>query len=198
MHWCTTLELADASVRLDRLTRSRFSRRNLLAIEVRHEASIASTNKIARAAERVDLTCTAEELLASSGGGRILNSEQAASSRSIFDRCNHAGERVALSENLSASRDLEGVAAVVLPVVVDGMQDSVTSNLRSATRSTVDVVTLEGDRVLGASKVESPILVVVTGSRPVRQAIDLVVRDGDAARSDFAQDDVLAADQRRL
>jgi hypothetical protein len=193
-----TLELAKTSACLDSLARSRLGRRDLLTVEVRHEAGIAGTNKLARAAERVDLTRTAKELLATRGRGRVQDSEQATSSRSILDRCSHARERVAFSKDLSASGNLEGVAAVVLPVVVDGVQDGVAGNLRSATRSTVDVVALEGNTILSAGEVESPVLVVVACGRPVRQTINLVVGDGNATGSNFAENDVLAADQRCL
>lgn len=166
-----------------------------MAIEVSHEASIAGANKFARAAERVDLTCTSNELLATRGGSGILDSEEATSGRSVLDRSFDTGERIALSENLSASRDLESMTGVVLPVVVDRVQHGVTSNLGSATRSAVDVVALEGDGVLGASEVKGPVLMAIAGSRPVRCAINLVVGDGDTTGSNLAQNDVLTTDQ---
>jgi hypothetical protein len=124
-----------------------------------------------------------------------LDSEEATSGRSVLDRSFDTGERIALSEDLSTSGDLEGMAGVVLPVVVDGMQDGVASNLGSATRSAVDVVALEGDGVLGASEVKGPVLMAITGSRPVRCAINLVVGDGNTTGSDLAHNDVLTTDQ---
>ena len=108
-------ELAKTSACLDRCTRSRLCRSDLLAIEVGHEGSIAGANKLAGAAEHVDLTRTAKELLASRGGSGVLDGEEATSGRGVLNRSFDTGERIALSENLSASRDLEGVASVVLP-----------------------------------------------------------------------------------
>lgn len=90
------------------------------------------------------------------------------------------------------------MAAVVLPVVVDGMQDGVASDLGSATRCAVDVVALECDGVLRASEVECPVVVVIAGSRPVRCAVDLAVGDSDTTGSGLAKNDVLTTDQRRL
>lgn len=103
IHWRVASELAETSACLDSGTRSHLGRSDLLTIEVRHEASIASANKLARAAEGVDLTCTAEVLLARRGGSGVLDGENATSSRGILDRRFHAGEYIALSENLSAS-----------------------------------------------------------------------------------------------
>jgi hypothetical protein len=191
-------ELAEPSTSLNGLSRSSLSSSNLLAIEVRHEASITGTNKLARAAESVDLTRTTKELLARRSSSRIQNGEQAATSRSVLDGRFHAGEHVALGKNLGAGGDLEGVSAVVFPVVVDGVQDGVACNLGSAAGSSMDVVALEGDGILRAGEVESPVLVLIAGGGPVGKTINLVVRDGHAAGSDLAQDDVLTADQGSL
>lgn len=160
-------KLANTSTGLDSFARSSICSSNRLAIKVRHKACVAGANKIARAAEGIDLARTAKVLRTGRSGGGILDSEKAASSRSILDRCHYAGERVALGKNLSTSGDLERVAAVVLPVVVHGMQDGVTSDLRSAARGTVDVVALEGDGVLRTSEVERPVMVVVACGRPI-------------------------------
>ena len=75
------------------------------------------------------------------------------------------------------------------------MQDGVASNLRSATRGAMDVITLEGDGVLGASEVKSPVLVAIAGSRPVGCSINLVVGDGHTTGGGLAENNVLTTDQ---
>jgi hypothetical protein len=191
-------ELAEPSTSFNSLGRSSLGSSNLLAIEVRHKASITSTNKFTRAAESVDLTRTAKELLARRSSSGIQDCEQAATSRSVLNGRFHTGEHVALSKDLGSGGDLEGVSAVVFPVVVDSVQHSVACNLRSAAGGSMDVIALEGDGILGAGEVEGPVLVLVAGGRPVGETVDLVVRDGHAAGSDLAQDDVLTADQGSL
>lgn len=103
IHQRVASELAETSACLDSRARSRLGRSDLLTIEVRHEASIASASKFARATEGVELTCTAKVLLARRGGRGILDGEEATSSRSILDWRFHAREYITLSENLSAS-----------------------------------------------------------------------------------------------
>lgn len=56
-------------------------------------------------------------------------------------------EDVALSKNHTAVGDLEGVARVVVPVVVDGVEKGVARDLGSTTGGLVDVVVLEGDQL---------------------------------------------------
>jgi hypothetical protein len=58
----------------------------------------------------------------------------------------------------------------------------------------VDVVTLQGDHVVGAVKENAPIVMSITGGRVVRGTIDIAVGYGDAVVSLGAEDNVLATD----
>ena len=75
-------------------------------------------------------------------------------------------EDVALGENVATSTDVESVAAVGVPVVVDGVEKSVAADLGGAAGCVVDVVALEGDEIAAAGEVERPVVVVVAGGGP--------------------------------
>lgn len=62
----------------------------------------------------------------------------------------------------------------------------------------MDVVLLEGDHVVAAGEVESPVVVTVAGGGPGGRAVNLVVGDGDTVRGAVAENNVLAADQGGL
>lgn len=59
------------------------------------------------------------------------------------------------------------MAAVVVPVVVDGVEDGVALDFGGAAGGRVDVVVFEGDHVVRAGEVEGPVLVAVAGGRVV-------------------------------
>lgn len=59
------------------------------------------------------------------------------------------------------------------------MQQGVTLDLGRTATGVVDVVTLHGDHVAGASEVDAPVVVAVAGSRVVRDTIDVGVGNGD-------------------
>ena len=59
----------------------------------------------------------------------------------------------------------------------------------------MDVVALEGDHVVAAGEIDSPVVVAVAGSGPGGGAVDLVVGDGDTTGSLLAEDNVLAGNQ---
>lgn len=84
---------------------------------------------------------------------------------------------------------------VGVEVVVDSVEESVTSNLGRAAGGVVDVVALEGDHVVGAGEVHAPVVVGVAGSRPGGGTVDFVVGDGDTAGSGVTEDNVLTGDQ---
>lgn len=54
------------------------------------------------------------------------------------------------------------LAVNVVPVIVHCVQDSIALDLGRATRSVVDVVALEGDHVVGAGEVKSPVVTSIT------------------------------------
>ena len=62
----------------------------------------------------------------------------------------------------------------------------------------MDVIALEGDQVVGAGEVETPVVVAVAGGGPRGRAIYLSVGDSDAIRSLVSQHDVLTANKRCL
>lgn len=65
----------------------------------------------------------------------------------VLDRRVDVLEDVSLGEDHAAGVDLEGVARVVVPVVVDGVEDGVAGDLGAAAGGVVDVVVLEGDEL---------------------------------------------------
>jgi hypothetical protein len=90
------------------------------------------------------------------------------------------------------------VTDVIIPEVVDYVDDGVASELGRAALGVVDVVVLESDCVLGAGQVNGPVVVGVTASGPLGLAVDEVVGDCDAGVFSVAGDDVLASDERCL
>jgi len=90
------------------------------------------------------------------------------------------------------------VADVVIPEVVDHMDDGVASELGRAALGVVNVVVLESDCVLGAGQVNGPVVVSVTASGPLGLAVDEVVGDRDAGVFGVAGHNMLASDERCL
>lgn len=78
------------------------------------------------------------------------------------------------------------------------MQNRVTLNLGGAAASVVDVVALEGDKVVVAIEVDAPVVVAVAGGGVVGFTVDEGIGDGDAVVFLGAEDDVLAADALSL
>lgn len=78
--------------------------------------------------------------------------------------------------------------------VTYSVQKSVTLDLRGTAGGLVDVVTLHGDEVARAVKVDTPVVVAVTGGGVVAGAVDEAVGDGHALGGVGAEDDVLATD----
>lgn len=103
-------------------------------------------------------------------------------------------EHVALGKHIAALTDLESVAGVVVPVVVDSVQNGVALDLGRAAGSVVDVVSFHGDQVVAAVEVDAPVVVGVAGGGVVGHAVDVVVGQGNAVGRRGAEDVVLAAD----
>lgn len=200
------LDLSNTGAALDSLGRSLVSRSSLDAAKVRQEARVGSTSEIARVGKSVDSASAANVLLASSSSGAVVDGEQAAAGGGVLDGRLDAGESVSLGEDLGAGGDLEGVAGVVLPVVVDSVQQGVASDLRGAAGRAVDVVAFESDLILCAafelvmystcpinrcnipSEVQCPVLVAITCCRIVAGAVDLTVGNRNTAGGDLAED----------
>jgi hypothetical protein len=192
------LDLAETSVlgNAGDNTRSSSGRSNVLALEVGNEASRAHAVESTRAAESVDLASTAQSGRASGVGRGAGSSEDLSARGAGVDGRGDVLESVALGDDGGAGADLEGVAAVGVPVVVDGVEESVAGDLGAATAGVVDVVALEGDHVVGAGEVHGPVVVAVAGGGPGGGAVDFVVGDGDTVAGGVAENDVLTADLR--
>lgn len=65
------------------------------------------------------------------------------------------------------------MTTVVVPVVVDGVKQSVTLDFGGATAGLVDVVVLEGYFVVRAVEVKSPVLMTIAGGAVIAGAIDV-------------------------
>ena len=87
------------------------------------------------------------------------------------------------------------MADVVIPEVVDDVDDGVASELGRATLSVCNVVVLERDGILGASQVHCPVVVGVAAGGPLGVAVDEVVGDRDAGVFGVTSDDVLASNE---
>lgn len=118
------------------------------------------------------------------------------SSNTSLNRSINILENIALSKDISTSGNLKSVVAVVIPVVVDSVKKSVTSNLWCTTGGSVDVVTLKSNQIRRASEVHVPVMVSITSSRPGGNTVDVVVGDGNTTRSGVSEDDVLTTDER--
>jgi hypothetical protein len=165
---------------------------NGLALEVVKEASVGAT-KSTRAAEAVELTVAAKS--SSTRRTRGGNTEELALVTLGVDRELDVLEDVTLSEN-RARVDLESVVRDIVEEVVDSVEESVAGDLGTTAGNSVDVVVLEGDEIVGAGKVESPVVVVVAASRPAGGTVDLAVGDGDTVAGVVAEDNVLTTDER--
>ena len=67
--------------------------------------------------------------------------------------------------------------------------------MRRPPRYVVEPVAGESVRVRLANEQHGPVVLAVAPGRPLRHAVELVVRDGDCARGAPARDDHLAADE---
>ena len=122
------------------------SRSDILALEVGQEVGVAA-RKGARASEAVDLASVAEVRRADGVSRGARAGEELAGEAGGLDRSNDVLEDVALGDGLAARVDLEGVAGVVVPVVVDGVEEGVAGDLGGAAGGVEDVVVLEGDEL---------------------------------------------------
>lgn len=163
---------------------------DILAIELAEEISVGLV-KGARAAESVHLTNTAKVV----GASLVRRLGRRSESLAIDGVLNNSGnvlEDVSFSKNIATLTDLKGVAGVVLPVVVDGVQQGVTLDLRATAASLVDVVTLHGNHVIRSIEVDTPVVVSVAGSGVVGFTVDEGVADCHAVVGLGAEDNVLA------
>ena len=97
--------------------RSNSGRSNVLALEVGNEVGRANAVEATRAAESVDLASTAQARRA--GRATVAGSEDLAAAGTCINRVRDVLEDVAFGDDGGAGADLEGMARVGVPVVVD-------------------------------------------------------------------------------
>lgn len=168
-------------------------RRNVLAAEIGEEAG-RSSRQGAGAAVGIDLAYVSEVGGASCVGGAIWRGEHEACDGRVLGG-DDVLEDVALGDDHGARVNLKGVARVGVPVVVDGVEESVAGHLGATARGMVDIVVLEGDEIGGTGEVEAPVVMAVAGGRPGGGTVDLAVGDCHAVGGAVAEDEVLAADE---
>lgn len=188
------LELALASVGHDPpgdvLSKVRTS--DVLARELRDDGGI-SLAEGARAAEGVDLASTAENRLALLVGGGIRGAEELSADGRLNGGINVL-ESVTLGEDVATGTNLEGVALDVVEVVVNGVEKGVALDLGHTAGGVVEVVALQGDHVVRAIKVDTPVVVAVAGSGVVGATVDKGVGDSDTVVGLGTEDNVLTGD----
>lgn len=140
--------------------------------------------------ETVDLAVVSEVLGASSVRGGGWGSEEFTSNWGLSNNWDVL-KNVALSDDVSTGTDFERVSGVVVPVVVDSVEDGVTLNLGGSSRGVVDVVTLHGDHVVGSIKVDSPVVVTIISSRVIRETVDVVIGESNTVANERTENDVL-------
>ena len=152
----------------------RRSSHNCLPTEQAHHASV-STGKASTAAQHIPLAVVSEVSLA--GGAGSSRSKQLAGvgeKRSL-----DVVEGVSFGDDVDARADVEGVAGVGVPVVVDGVEERARGDLGGTARGVVDVVVCEGDLIIRSCEIDCPIMMVITGSGPGGGAVEFGVGDGD-------------------
>lgn len=144
------LQITLASVGLDGRSqaRGRLSRSNILAVEVNQEAGVGSASEVAGRSESVQHAVVAKVRVANLVGAGAGRGEDAAVDRALLNRVVDVLEDVALCDDLGAAADFESVALDLVPVVVDGVEESVAANLGSTSGSVVDVVVLHRHQII--------------------------------------------------
>lgn len=187
---------------------------NGLALELAEKAGVSAVHG-AGTTESVEMAGAAEVGLALSVGVGIRGAEESAVLR--LDDGVNVLEDVALSEDVAALADLEGVAVEVVEEVVDlvsfvskvqsiwdrlrgiegrgpayGVEESVALDLGHTTAQVVEVVAHKSHHVVGAVEVHTPVVVSVASSGPVGAAVNQVVRDSNAVVGLGTENNVLA------
>lgn len=122
------LDGTETGTGLNRVDRRVSGRRgNVLALEVGQEISRAAREG-SRAPKAVDLASVAEIGGAGRVGAGAWAGEELAGEAGL-DGCSDVLEDVALGHNLGASADLEGMTGIIVPVVVDCVEEGVAADL---------------------------------------------------------------------
>lgn len=107
----------------------------------------------------------------------------------------NVSEDIALEDAASCSlATLDSVAVVVMPDVIDGVEESASRQGGRATSCAGDVVAFHRYLVAFADHFEGPVVVAVAAAGGEgRLSVDVVVRERDAGAGIVAEDVVLAA-----
>ncbi|KAI6773128.1 hypothetical protein HG530_004086 [Fusarium avenaceum] len=117
---------------------------DILALKVGQEIGVTA-RKCARASKAVNLASVAEIGRADSVGRSARAGEELAGEAGGLEGSNNVLEDITFSNDLATGANLESVAGVVIPVVVDSVEESVSTDLRGTAGRLVDVVVLEGN-----------------------------------------------------
>lgn len=108
---------------------------------------------------------------------------------------------VALEKRPDVGAGVKDVAANVLEVVVDGVEEDLAvagAHVRRAAGDVVDPVAGEGVEILLANEQHRPVVLSVARRRPLRDTVELVVGDGHMAGGAPSRHNHLAADEGEL
>jgi hypothetical protein len=107
-------------------------------------------------------------------------------------------EDVPFGNNHTTSSIIEGMARVGIPVVVDGMEQGVATDLGAAARGVVNIVTLHCDQIVGSGQVHGPVVMAIAGRGPACRAIEFVVGECHSVGGSIAGNEHLAANERHF
>ena len=169
------------------------SSRDVLAAKAGQDAGVGA-GKSARGSICVHLASMTEVGHALCVGGSAGGSVHLATKTRLHGRDNVLKD-IAFRDDLGACITLEGVLAVGVEVVADGVEERVAGDLGGTSRGVVDVVALERYKVIGAGEIHTPVMVAVTRRRPRGGSVDLAVGNGDAVGGAVTEDDVLTSNQ---
>jgi hypothetical protein len=136
-----------SDIRLD--LGSRLSSCNNSTREFAKQISIALT-KSTRTSQRVSFTSTTKSRTARRA---LISGKQFPSKRRSFHRCLDILKHISLGQNVTTLANLKGVAGIVVPIVVYGVQQSPGLDFWGAAGGLVYVVIFEGYLVRGAIEV---------------------------------------------
>lgn len=111
------------------------------------------------------------------GAGGTVGGKESTFERRGLENGVNVGEVVTFRQHVSTRPNLESMARVVVPVVVDCMQVGVVLDLRGTSTGLVQVVALEGHLVTGAIQVHVPVVMTIAGSGVVGFTVNVVVGD---------------------
>lgn len=86
------------------------------------------------------------------------------------------------------------MAGVIVEVVIDGVQESITPDFGRAAGGGVDVVVLHRDEIGRAGEIYSPVVLPVAGSGVIGPPVDIVEGDCHAVGRAVPKNDMLSPD----